>query len=210
MNTKDLYGKTITGLLEKYRAGKEPLAEKGFFLFEQLKENAMLFIGLNPSEVDFKKYSIYPDEKNGGVHWGMEEFKKEYPRYYKPFDELANGMEWAYLDLFFALETKADVLREAWGKGKEFLKEQLKISGEIIKKLEPKLIVVGNAFAGALIKKQFDCTFCKEIGTYRIRELNKAPIFFSGMFTGQHAVDTGSRERLVWHIGFVKETVSAS
>ncbi len=42
-----------------------------------------------------------------------------------------------------------------------------------------------------------------DIGTYRIKEesvLNNVPVFFSCMLSGQHSLDLGSRERLVWHI----------
>ncbi|GHU90697.1 hypothetical protein FACS189476_10990 [Spirochaetia bacterium] len=63
---------------------------------------------------------------------------------------------------------------------------------------------MGNAYASRIIQKKLNCQFDNIIGTYRIKEFNNIPIFFSGMFTGGHALDVGSRERLLWHIEFVK------
>ena len=190
-----MYGTKLKILLEGY------LAKKRFFLFEKLEEDAMLFIGINPSNVkNIHEYSI---NNENGVYWGREEFKKEYSRFYKPFNKLSLGMKWSHLDLFFSLETNSKKLKEM--KGNKFLEEQYNISTEIIKKIEPKIIIVGNAYASDLIKEKFDCNFINEIGTYVIKEFNNIPIFFSGMFSGQHALDKGSIERLIWHIGLVKE-----
>jgi len=201
MNIKLLYGDKITELLKKHLEKKEPLSKSGFFLFKILEENTILFIGINPSNV--KNIHEYSMDKENGVYWGKEEFKKEYSRFYKPFDKLACGMKWSHLDLFFSLETNLKEIKKM--KNKEFLVEQFNISTEIIKKLEPKIIVVGNAFASDLIKDTFNCNFNNEIGTYRIKEINNIPIFFSGMFSGQHSLDKGNMKRLIWHIEFVKE-----
>ena len=188
-----MYGTKLKILLEGYLAKNELLAKRGFFLFEKLEEDAMLFIGINPSNVkNIHKYSI---NNENGVYWGREEFKKEYSRFYKPFNKLSLGMKWSHLDLFFSLETNSKKLKEM--KGNKFLEEQYNISTEIIKKIEPKIIIVGNAYASDLIKEKFDCNFINEIGTYVIKEFNNIPIFFSGMFSGQHALDKGSIERLI-------------
>jgi hypothetical protein len=124
--------------------------------------------------------------------------------YYQHFDELACGMKWSHLDIYFSLEKKQKELEEAKGNDVDFLKEQLKISMDIIQQLAPKMIVVGNAYASRLIKNHFDCKFDDEIGTYRIEDLNNIPLFLSGMFTGQKALDVESRKRLVWHINKTK------
>ncbi|MDR1389242.1 MAG: hypothetical protein LBJ31_04635 [Treponema sp.] len=200
MDLKAIYGTKLAGVLEKYRSKNEPLAEKGFLLFENLEESALLFLGINPSEVtDTEKYSI---KNKNGIYWAKETFKNEYP-FYRPFKDLACGMKWSHLDAFFSCEKHQGVLKTM--KDSEFLKEQFTISTEIIQKLGPKIIVVGNAHASDLIQKDFGCTFDDKIGTYRIKKFNNVPIFFSGMITGSRALDIGSRERLKWHIKFVKE-----
>jgi len=200
MNIKQMYGLKITELLKKYHSKNEPLAETGFFIFENFEENAILFIGINPSNVkNIHKYSIY---KEDGIYWGREEFKKEH-NFYQHFDELSCGMKWSHLDLYFTLETKQEKLEKMLGN--TFLLEQYNISEEIIHIIQPKIIVVGNAYASRLIRNGYCCEFDKDIGTYRIKNFNNIPIFFSGIFTGSRALDVGSRERLIWHIGFVKE-----
>jgi len=200
MNLKLIYGNRLAELLKKYSAKNEPLAKSGFFAFENLEEEAMLFVGINPSNVEnIEKYSIKKEDR---IYWGSEEFKNEYP-YYQHFDNLACEMKWSHLDLYFCLETKQKILEEM--KDNKFLVEQINISKEIIQKLAPKIIVVCNAYVRCLMQEKFDCEFDNEIGTYRIKECNNVPIFFSGMFTGQRALDVGSRERLKWHINFVKE-----
>lgn len=54
-------------------------------------------------------------------------------------------------------------------------------------------------------------TFDPSIGTYRI-EIDgfKTPIIFSGMLSGQRALDLGSLERLKWQIKFIIENKSIS
>jgi hypothetical protein len=200
MNIKAVYGKKIMELLEKYSIKMEPLSKNGFFLFENLEENAFLFIGINPSEVKEieKKYNI---KKENNIYWAKEEFKDEYP-FYQHFNDLSCGIKWSHLDLYFTcIKSQKDLEKMD---NNIFLKEQFDISIEIIKKLAPKIIVVGNAYASGLIQKHFTCNFNNEIGTYIIKQFNNIPIFFSGMFTGQRALDKGSRERLKWHINFVR------
>ena len=200
MNIKTLFGTKLEKLLKKYLIKNEPLAKNGFFTFENLEDDAMLFIGINPSSVnDFTgNYSI---KKENGIYWGREDFKNEYP-FYQHFNNLACGMKWSHLDLYFSCEKNQKALEKM--NADMFLDEQFNISKEIIKKLAPKIIVVGNAYASRLIQDKIICKFDNDIGTYRIKEYNNVPIFFSGMFTGQRALDIGSRDRLVWHINYVK------
>ena len=200
MNLKLMYGDRLAELLKRYSAKNEPLARSGFLLFENLEENALLFIGINPSEVkNIEEYSI---KEENGIYWAKEAFKNEYP-FYLPFDNLAYGMKWSHLDIYFSCKKSQKDLEEM--DGNKFLAEQFNISKKIIQKLAPKIIVVGNAYASRLMQENFTCKFDDKIGTYRIKEFNNIPIFFSGMFTGARALDVGSRDRLVWHINFVKE-----
>lgn len=36
----------------------------------------------------------------------------------------------------------------------------------------------------------------------------RIPVFYSGMFSGAHAVDNGSFNRLIWHIKYVLNMLS--
>ena len=53
----------------------------------------------------------------------------------------------------------------------------------------------------------FEFEFDDTIGTYRIinnPDFKDTIVFFSGMLTGQRALDNGSFERLKWHLNKVK------
>jgi hypothetical protein len=59
MDLKLVYGDKLKRLLEKYLLKNEPLAKTGFFIFDKFEENAILFVGLNPSKVkNIEKFSV--------------------------------------------------------------------------------------------------------------------------------------------------------
>ena len=201
MNIKKMYASTLNNLIDKYQIKRESLSNKKLFLFETIEENELLFIGINPSDV--KNYK--GTECINNIYWGSEIFKSQHS-YYRLFDKIAGG-KWSHLDLFFTLETNQEVIKQESKQKNSFLNEQFKVCMEIIQKVTPKIIVVVNAYASSLVQDYFKCDFDKTIGTYRIKELNNIPIFFSGMVNGQRALDVGSRERLIWHIDFVKQII---
>jgi hypothetical protein len=199
MNLKSIYEAKLVEILKKYQNNNDPLAKNGFFMFENISENELLFIGINPSNIKdlVNKYSVVYEN---GIFWAKENFRNEY-KYYQHFNDLANNKNWSYLDLFFTYEKNQKLIEK--NINSRFFIEQFNISREIIEKISPKLIVVNNAFVRQYIKDYFECVFDNNIGTYRIKEFNNIPIFFSGMLTGARALDVGSRERLKWHIDFV-------
>ncbi len=132
----------------------------------------------------------------------------EYP-YFTKFIRISKdvGLPWEHIDLFFYRETSQNKFKKIIGyeeKNKEFTKinnfgeEQLKISLEIIDKIDSKVIVVSNALASKILKKRLNLEWDSERGYYLYK---KIPVFLSGMLTGQRALDLGSLERLKWHIG---------
>ena len=101
----------------------------------------------------------------------------------------------------------------------KFINAQLEISFEIIEKAKPKIIVVSNALASEFFGKMkpkhtkyfdriwrgfdldFEKDFDNELGCYWVHFGDlKIPIVFSGMLSGQRALDIGSLERLKWQI----------
>ena len=191
---------------------KSPLLPK------MVKKNAILFIGMNPAfskkrkdeikETEIEFYPIISDEIKDITY-----FEK-----FKDIASYCDNAEWTHLDLFFLRETNQDLIEELSFKNIDFLQAQLDISFEIINKATPKIIVVSNSLASEFFgkKKQkhsffdkiwlgFDLDFEKdfntEIGTYKIQIAGKdTPIIFSGMLSGQRALDLGSLERLKWQI----------
>lgn len=189
--------------------------------------DSLMFIGVNPS---FGKGSIIPEtEKNIGFYQTPKEQKFKDISYFEKMKEIAEYCEtdWTHLDLFFIRETKQKLIEELSYSDVEFLNRQLEISFKIIERANPKLIIVSNALASEFFGKMkakhkgfnkiwlgFDLifegdksTFNSKLGTYEISLNNKmTPIIFSGMLSGQRALDIGSFERLKWQAKMILET----
>jgi len=139
-------------------------------------------------------------------------------QYFKPFKVISEevGLDWEHIDVFRTIAKKQSQLKDVLnissnGKNISDLgKEQIKIFGKLLEKLQPKIIVVQNALARDIIKE-----YENEIGEINWDEsegfhtimLNrkKIPIFFSGMLSGQRCLDNGSKKRLIWHIKRTKK-----
>lgn len=192
---------------------KSPLLPK------TIKMDAILFIGINPAfsksrneEIRNKEIEFYPCIS--------DEIKDI--TYFEKFKDIAcycNNAEWTHLDLFFMRETNQEVIEKLSYDNVDFLQAQLDITFEIIKRASPKIIVVSNSLASEFFGKRkqkhlphfdkiwmgfnldFKTDFDNELGTYKIKIGKKdTPIFFSGMLSGQRALDLGSLERLKWQI----------
>lgn len=144
--------------------------------------------------------------------------------YFTPLTQIAQncGLHFEHIDLFAVRETKQGVLRksleieEVKGGGmriSDFAQRQIDIAFELMTKLEPKLIMVVNALAARLF-----LTECERSGRLMIfndergyhvttSDFRQVPVFFSGMLSGQRALDRFSRERLSWH---AKRAISIS
>ena len=113
-------------------------------------------------------------------------------------------------DFLYIRETRQRNIENFYKREPDFIKQQLEISKEIIKKINPEIIVVCDTFARNLLKSNmmnFEFEFDDTIGTYRIinnPDFKDTIVFFSGMLTGQRALDNGSFERLKWHLNKVK------
>lgn len=130
---------------------------------------------------------------------------------------------WTHLDLLVFRETKqsfitAKLLRDPTGT--QFVKNQLEVSKSLLKHYNPKVIVVSNALARSFLKREariyelesfgFNFEFSSDLGTDVIIDDNimeGTPVFFTSMLSGQRALDTGSRQRLEWHIARVLQVL---
>jgi hypothetical protein len=182
-----------------------PYADRGYCIPAEIIENALLFIGINPSYASVNTNSTHfncfsTHQQSGADH-----------AYYRKFATISNQVKvpWSHLDMLFYQETAQNSFHEiekANG-GKEFIATQLQITKQILEKAKPKVIVVSNTLARKLFNENLNlnCVFDNEIGTHRINEglLKGTPVFFTSMLTGQRALDNGSFERLQWHIDCV-------
>jgi hypothetical protein len=120
-----------------------------------------------------------------------------------------------HLDLFYYRETSQNKFKKRieFKEKKDqsielnkFAEEQLELFLYILEIIDPKVIVVANAFISKIIINKFkdklnNVQLDSKEGFHRIFVNNKKiPIFFSSMLTQQRALDLHSYERLVWHI----------
>jgi len=133
--------------------------------------------------------------------------------YFRKFKEIGEEvcLDWEHLDLFFVRTKNQKEFENICIENRNqmelspFAQEQVDISFKAIKAIKPKIIVVANALASKIIIAQDKFEICSQgfndYGYDKIKiDRRKVPIFFSGMINGQHALDNGSRNRLVWHI----------
>lgn len=186
----------------------EKYVERKPFLMDTHEINPdILFIGINPGLdkkiIDFSEAKLieYDKEIKGNR-------KENALSYFKPFYHFSNN--WEHMDVFFIRETKQEVVKELIGCKKqldfnEFARKQLELFLPRINLIKPKIIIVNNAFASDIIKKEFSelidiGNFNKE-GFDRFKLNNRSvPIFFTGMLSGQRALDRESRRRLIWQV----------
>lgn len=188
---------------------------RGFALPTDVRENALLFIGLNPSYVPGNASAVK------GSHFYKLQDKGNY-KYYKKFEELSEelGVPWTHFDMLPIRETRqkkvGNLLKN--GLGREFLWKNLILSKRVLESSKPRVIVVQNSLARTLLGRDthndgtnkwlgYEFEFDKELGTHRIisadSNLQGTPVFFTSMLTGQRALDKGSYERFVWHMNRV-------
>ncbi|MDY0144351.1 MAG: hypothetical protein RBR97_20915 [Bacteroidales bacterium] len=225
INIKEQYEEKIIGIWKVYKSLPE-LNQVGFEYRKyptsplSVKKGGILFIGINPS------YTI----KDGTLPKETVEFYSDPSlnqidiQYFAKFKEIAdycNSYVWSHLDLLFIRETDQNVIKGLTNhkQGIDFINAQLIISFEIINNVQPDIIVVTNALATEFFGKKkkihfdkfdkiwlghdldFEKDFDEVIGTYKIAIGNReTPIIFSGMLSGQRALDNGSFERLKWQI----------
>lgn len=203
-SVEDLFGNDIKKIWCEERFDSIEFKNRGFAVQNEIEQNSILFIGINPSYNRIPGDLFY-DNLHGETH-----------KYFKKFIEISLevGLNWSHLDLLFVRETDQKVVKKCGNDslGNQFYDSQLKISKKIIEITKPKIIVVNNTYARELLNSdkfttpKYSFKFDEKIGTERIvnnETLNGVPIFFTSMLTGQRALDLGSYKRLIWHIKYV-------
>lgn len=175
------------------------------------------FKQLSFSSIEDKR-EVIKDERD--VAKGRYDDIDEPYQYFKPFEEISEkvDLDWEHIDVFRTIAKTQTELKDildisSGGKDErdEFVKKQIDIFKDLMEKLEPKIIVVQNALARDIIMEEYgidDENWNEEEG-FHIIELKKKeiPIFFSGMLSGQRALDLGSKKRLIWHIKKAKDWI---
>lgn len=194
--------------------------------YHPMEPGKLLFVGLNPShnQRDDGLLSIQVeqgddtlpeeharvvarlDEESMGLHGG-----RLHP-YFRQFSRFDPTGAWNHIDLFAIRHTnQSEVvaalrLNEDAGFSSPFVNEQIELTFSLMAELRPPSVVVVNAFGSSIVKRYLtkqdpDFAMDDETGFYW-SSINgrRVPFFFSGMLTGQRAIDNHSLERLIWHV----------
>ncbi len=209
---KERYAERLNQLWNDGAFSRLPFLQRGYAVPDEVSVGALMFIGMNPS------YKASHGEES--FFYPVHGEKGRLHPYFRKFTYIADaaGMTWTHLDLLYVRETNQQNLRDLCedAVGRQFAGKQFAISKEIIEQARPRILVVNNAYACRWLTDKnfnpaaFDVRWDEEIGTYRIAGhslLEGTPVFFSSMLTGQRALDSGSFERLNWHIRFVGQKI---
>ena len=185
---------------------EDELVSRGYAVENKLQIGGVLFLGMNPS------YSRTDVNKEGRFFYDYN--LDDTNRYFKAFSVFCNMVfEQVYPchhDIFFIRhkDQKTVLQRRTSILYKEFFEKQLSLSREIIRRTDPRLIVVLNAGIRDIFHEiySFDDVkdFDNSLGAYNLLiEGKKIPVIFSGMLFGQRALDRGSKMNLQWQIKHV-------
>ena len=214
----------IVDLWNRYFKGRADIRAPLFY--DKLETNALLFVGVNPSfsSQGFAKVlkgteyeNLNPDTFYQWSHVSSDNKYIEdciaidrysltkYKSYFKRIEDISKKVHvpWYHIDTFLYRETsQKDFLKRIHQKQKlnNFGIDQLEIFREVLQLMQPKVVVVINAFASKTLRSFFkeNLSFDESTGYHTLRlEGVSIPIFFSSYI---RALDLGSYERLASHI----------
>ncbi len=207
-HVREKFGIQIEEIWRDKRFESIDIKGRGFAVQDDIKQNALMFVGINPSYDGIPGCTFY-DNSSGKIH-----------KYFTKFQDisLCVGLDWTHLDMLFIRETSQNVIKALANSqiGHDFIDEQLRISKKILELAKPQILIVNNTyardllFADSFLTTRYEFEFDEVLGTERIINhdiLSGTPVFFTSMLTGQRALDLGSYRRLVWHIKYVKKLI---
>lgn len=199
---------------------------------QQCPRPSVIFMGLNPSLSSKGLSKIIIGEKHlAGLTTQIFLAKNYSPKtkhlllevealsvrkhhYFSKFRDMGREQvfKWNHVDLLFVRNTnQKDIEKEFKNdKNKSFFQNQMDTSMQYAISFKPKVIVVCNAFASALIKHNYCAVlqFDSKSGAYKFSNKRTSPyIVFSGMLTGGRALDNGSYISLKWHLNLILNNI---
>lgn len=182
----------------------DEIIKRGYAMEKKLQIGGVLFLGMNPSFPHGEK------NQTGNFFYDWEG-SNDYFKAFSTFCELTFGRLFpCHHDVFFTRHTDQKTLLQIKSSNsyKEFFDEQLNISKEIIRRTDPRLIVVLNAKVREIFHEIYPFDeledFDDSLGAYRLWvEGKRVPVIFSGMLSGQRSLDKGSKMNLRWQIKHV-------
>jgi len=189
--------KEIINIWDKYN-----ISERVPLFYPDLKQQSILFVGLNPSfslkgfnkslkgtEYERKlnrldEFYSYKNLKKDKIkdYQKIEMYSREKHPYFNRFREISKeiNIDWEHIDLLLIRNTNQKEVEKLIKSNKDFFDKQIELMIDFVKRqLNPIAIIVENAFASKLIQAEINLDFDNNYGTYLTDK--KVPIFYSGM-----------------------------
>lgn len=227
MNTTKINEKVLS-IWEKYYKKDEGLLNRLPLQYPDLKEKPdILFISMNPSSADnffdkqdttedYATFYKYPEKCNSERMKKVIEYEQKARDKYSFYDKMkefskndtffkyeCSSNPWEAIDLFYVRETNQNTVKEFLEKLSDMKKEMVDVSFQLIRELDPKVIICPNAGVRNIFEERFDlpAAFDYEKGVYNLQIKDKKyPVFFTSMLSGQRALDSGSYNLLRWNV----------
>lgn len=202
-------------------------------LFNLQKPGGIVFVGLNPSfsddgwktslknprykDIDPRTFFRWPRplEFNADLAHELDRLAHSTYAFFEQHRKLSDhlNLHWEHIDLFAYRETNQSAAKDKFLKSNkdyqlnDLGEKQYRLFEKMLELAAPRVVVVANALASHIYSKYRSPRFDHLYGCYmdKISDTD-VPVFFSGMLTGQRALDVFSRERLFWHIKMVAES----
>jgi len=227
MNHREMDNRVRTKLAElfEYKSDQEnvqTIIDRGFVAAE-FKEGKALFVGINPS--------FTSESKNESYLYDIDKAITEYPKHYKNLGDLLLETkyenDWSYIDLFQFRETNQNKIDLFFKNDIQFIVEQLRVSHNIISKINPEIIIVCNSRAANffginkvvrdgildnvwfgyefIFDERYGIDFIKERLSESIIDKNneiliKTPVLFTSTLTYMNRFD---KRRLNWQLKMI-------
>ena len=205
LNLEQAYKQRIDAIWSKQIANhpetkEEEVIKLGYAIERHLNKGDVLFLGMNPS------YKPGRWNHDGGGFYNVSAGNSYFQAMIDFCQETLDRNDISHHDIFFIRHTeqKSVIKLTNQEEYKDFFDEQLELTRDIIRAAEPRLIVVLNAGVREYFKRIFpfdwDKDFNDNLGAHLVRIKENAPVLFSGMLSGQRAMDLGTKRALRWHI----------
>lgn len=200
INDNPTYEAKLKGLFDSAsHPNHDSIIGRGYDYVDPIARKSILFIGMNPSYGTPQPGYTNPDDQLKYMYFRPIHKILEYVN-----NATHTDYGFAYIDLYYVRETSQKRVEEMEKAMPVFFRDQLSITKQIIAAAKPKLIVVVNAAASKRFQQEYQQNWLrydmrKGADIYKIAS-DQVPVLFSGMLSGQRALDNGSFKSLKWHI----------
>jgi hypothetical protein len=125
--------------------------------------------------------------------------------------DLVGAKRWEHIDLLAVRHSnqgelaKALSIHSSSGESKnDFVGAQVNLALGLVAWTSPRIVIAVNRLAASMLRARIGDRLrdCGQRGYHQTQNLGSTTVswFFSGMLTGQHALDRYSYDRLKWHV----------